>query len=140
MRKRPKTQHILCIGYFSGLLLDSLYTRWPLYPVHFLVLAGWTLFCLQNRLHSWWHGFNKVLQTFLRDFWSILTRQRHSLAADLSAAHPRWQPPVPPRRTEPPCWTEIWWLRTGRLSYSELTRHVQESGVRPFQLVVYARL
>ncbi len=29
---------------------------------------GWTHFCLQNCLNSSWHRFNKVLETFLRDF------------------------------------------------------------------------
>ncbi len=33
-----------------------------------LLLLGWTHFCLQNCLNSWWHRFNKVFETFLRDF------------------------------------------------------------------------
>ncbi len=33
-----------------------------------LLVAGWTPFCLQNCLNSSWHWFNKVLETFLRDF------------------------------------------------------------------------
>ncbi len=32
-----------------------------------LLVPGWTHFCLQNCLHSLWHRFNKVLETFLRD-------------------------------------------------------------------------
>lgn len=28
---------------------------------------GWTLFCFHSRLSSFWHRFNMVLQTFLRD-------------------------------------------------------------------------
>ncbi len=33
-----------------------------------LLVPGWTPFCLQNCLNSSWHRFNKVLETFLRDF------------------------------------------------------------------------
>ncbi len=33
-----------------------------------LLVPGWTLFCLQNCLNYSWHRFNKVLETFLRDF------------------------------------------------------------------------
>ncbi len=33
-----------------------------------LLVPGWTPFCLHNRLNSVWHRFNKMLDTFLRDF------------------------------------------------------------------------
>ncbi len=33
-----------------------------------LQVLGWAFFCLQNRLNSLWHRFNKGLETFLRDF------------------------------------------------------------------------
>ncbi len=33
-----------------------------------LLVPGWTPFWLQNCLNSLWHRFNKVLETFLRDF------------------------------------------------------------------------
>ncbi len=33
-----------------------------------LLVLGWTPFCLQNCLNSSRHRFNKVLETFLRDF------------------------------------------------------------------------
>ncbi len=33
-----------------------------------LLVPGWTPFCLQNCLNYSWHRFNKVLETFLRDF------------------------------------------------------------------------
>ncbi|AWO96124.1 Kinesin-like protein, partial [Scophthalmus maximus] len=33
-----------------------------------LLVKVWTPFCLQNCLNSSWHTFNKVLETFLRDF------------------------------------------------------------------------
>ncbi len=33
-----------------------------------LLVAGWTLFCLLDCLNSSWHRFNKMLETFLRDF------------------------------------------------------------------------
>ncbi len=33
-----------------------------------LLVPGWTPFCLQNCLNSSWHRFNKLLETFLRDF------------------------------------------------------------------------
>ncbi len=33
-----------------------------------LLVLGWTPFFLQNCLNSLWHRFNKVLETFLRDF------------------------------------------------------------------------
>ncbi len=33
-----------------------------------LLVLGWTPFCVQNCLNYSWHRFNKVLETFLRDF------------------------------------------------------------------------
>ena len=33
-----------------------------------LPVPGWTPFCLQNCLNSWWQRFNKLLETFLWDF------------------------------------------------------------------------
>ena len=33
-----------------------------------LLVPGWTPFCLQNCLNPLWHRFNKVLETFLREF------------------------------------------------------------------------
>ena len=44
-----------------------IYTHRPLSQVQLLV-KGWSPFCLQNGLNSSWHTFNKVLETFLRDF------------------------------------------------------------------------
>ncbi len=35
---------------------------------YILLVSGWTHFCLQNCFNSSWRRFNKVLETFLRDF------------------------------------------------------------------------
>ncbi len=59
-----------------------------------LLVPGWTHFCLQNCLNSLWHIFNKVLETFLRDFgpyWDDSIMQ----LLHLSAARP-CESPVPP--------------------------------------------
>ncbi len=56
------------------LLLLNIYLHIHTYTLtgHFiryiLLVPGWTPFCLQNCLNSSWHRFNKVLETFLRDF------------------------------------------------------------------------
>ncbi len=50
----------------SGYKSDALSIR-PRLP-HFIRYMGWTPFSLQNCLNSPWHRFNKVLETFLRDF------------------------------------------------------------------------
>ncbi len=38
------------------------------YTLYTLLVPGWIPFFLQNGLNSSWHRFNKVLETFLRDF------------------------------------------------------------------------
>ncbi len=43
-----------------------------------LLVTGLTPFCLQNCLNSSWHRFNKVLETFLRDFGHIDMIASHS--------------------------------------------------------------
>ncbi len=49
-----------------------IYTHTHTHTFHFirytLLVRVWTPFCLQNCLNSSWHRFNKVLETFLRDF------------------------------------------------------------------------
>ncbi len=45
-----------------------LYTLTGHFIRYTLLVPGWTPFCLQNCLNSSWHRFNKVLETFLRDF------------------------------------------------------------------------
>lgn len=47
----------------------------------------------QNCLNSWWRRFNKVLETFLKNLWSTLTWHHHTIAADFSDIHPRWESP-----------------------------------------------
>ncbi len=42
--------------------LTGYFIRYP------LLVPGWTPFCFQNCLNSSWHRFDKVLETFLRDF------------------------------------------------------------------------
>ncbi len=68
-----------------------------------------THFCLQNCLNSSWHGFNKVLETFLRDFgpyWHDSITQLlqicrlHIHDANLPFHH----------ITKMLYWIEIWWL------------------------------
>ncbi len=74
-----------------------------------LLVPGWTHFCLQNCLNSSWHRFNKVLETFLRDFGSYwhdsITQflqicRLHIHDVNLSFHH------IP----NVLYWIEIWWL------------------------------
>ncbi len=74
-----------------------------------LLVPGWTPFCLQNCLNSSWHRFNKVLETFLRDFgpyWHDSITQLlqicrlHIHDVNLSFHH------IP----KVLYWIEIWWL------------------------------
>ncbi len=74
-----------------------------------LLVPGWTLFCLQNCLNSSCHWFNKVLETFLRDFgpyWHDSITQLlqicrlHIHDVNLSFHH------IPKMLY----WIEIWWL------------------------------
>ncbi len=43
-----------------------------------LLVPGYTPLCLHNYLNSLWHRFNKVLETFLRDFGHIVMIASHS--------------------------------------------------------------
>ncbi len=90
-----------------------------------LLVPGWTPFCLQNCLNSSWHRFNKVLETFLRDFgpyWS----------ADLSAAHSWCESPVPPHPKGALLDLD---LVTVEAIWLKLTHcHVQETSLRWFEL------
>ena len=45
-----------------------LYTLTGHFIRYTLLVPGWTPFCLQNCLNPSWHRFNKVLETFLREF------------------------------------------------------------------------
>ncbi len=74
-----------------------------------LLVPGWTPFWLQNYLNSSWHRFNKVLETFLRDFgpyWHDSITQLlqicrlHKHDVNLSFHH------IP----KVLYWIEIWWL------------------------------
>ncbi len=58
-----------------------------------LLVPGWTPFCLQNCLNSSWYRFNKVLETFLRDFGPYCHDSITAVAADLSTAHPWCESP-----------------------------------------------
>ncbi len=74
-----------------------------------LLVPGWTPFCHQNCLNSSWHRFNKVLETFFRDFgpyWHDSITQLlqicrlHIHDANLPFHH------IP----KVLYWIEIWWL------------------------------
>ncbi len=58
--------------WIKGYAEDNIYIYICTLTGHFirytLLVRVWTPFCLQNCLNSSWHRFNKVLETFLRDF------------------------------------------------------------------------
>ncbi len=56
--------YIQCIYIYIYIYIHSLAT----FIRYTLLVPGWTPFCSQNCLNSSWHRFNKVLETFLRDF------------------------------------------------------------------------
>ncbi len=58
IRKHFCNLHLKCMAY----TLTGHFIRYT------LLVLGWTPFCLQNRLISSWHRFNKVLETFFRYF------------------------------------------------------------------------
>ncbi len=58
-------QHRCCR--FYG-VTKYIYTLTANFIRYTLLVPGWTPFCLQNCLNSSWHRFNKVMETFLRDF------------------------------------------------------------------------
>ncbi len=94
-----------------------------------LLVPDWILFCLQNCLNSSWHRFNKVLETVLRDFGPYW---HHAVAADLSAAHPWCESPVPPH---PKGALLDWDLVTVEAIWVKWTNcHVQETSLRWFEL------
>ncbi len=71
--KVPSPLYIyICVCVCVYVYIYTLYTYIYTLPGHFirctLLVPGWTPFCLQNCLNSSWHRFNKVLETFLRDF------------------------------------------------------------------------
>ncbi len=55
-----------------------------------LLVPGWTPFCLQNCLNSSWHRFNKVLETFLRDFGHIDMIVSHSCCRFVGCTSMMW--------------------------------------------------
>ncbi len=65
-----------------------------------LLVPGWTSFCLQNCFKSSWHRFNKVLETFLRDFGPYWHDSITQLLQICSAAHPWCESPVPPHHKD----------------------------------------
>ncbi len=96
-----------------------------------LLVPGWTPFWLQNYLNSSWHRFNKVLETFLRDFgpyWHDSIKQLlqicrlHIHDANLPFHH------IP----KVLYWIEIWWLWKPWVKWTHC--HVQETNLRWFEL------
>ncbi len=69
-----------------------------------LLVPGWTPFYLHKCLNSWWYRFNKVLETFLRDFgpyWhDSITQLLQIYDVNLPFHH------IP----KVLYWIEIWWL------------------------------
>ncbi len=96
-----------------------------------LLVPGWTSFCLQNCLNSSWLRFNKVLETFLRDFgpyWHDSITQLlqicrlHIHDVNLPFHH------IP----KVLYWIEIWWLEVIWVKWTHC--HVQETSLRWFEL------
>ncbi len=96
-----------------------------------LLVQGWTLVCLQNCLNSSWHIFNKVLETFLRDFgpyWHDSKTQflqicrLHIHDVNLPFHH------IPKMLY----WIDIWWLEAIWVKWTNC--HVQETSLRWFEL------
>ncbi len=105
---------------------------WSHTPGHFiryiLLVPGWTAFCLQNFLNSSWHRFNKVLETFLRDF-CLYSHDRITQLLQICRLH--IQDVNLPFHHIPKVlyWIEILWLWRP-FEYC----HVQETSVRWFEL------
>ncbi len=111
---------------------QSLYTLTGHFIRNILLVPVWTPFCLQNCLNSLWHRFNKVLETFLRDFdpyWHDSITQLlqicrlHIHDANFPFHH----------IAKVLYWIEIWWL--WRPIWVKWTHcHVQETSLRWFEL------
>ncbi len=75
----------------------------------YIYIYIWTPFCLQNCLNSSWHRFNKVLETFIRDFgpyWhDIIT-----LFLKICRLHIHDENLPFHHITKVLYWIEIWWL------------------------------
>ncbi len=88
--------------YYSIYMLTGHFIRYN------LLVPGWTPFWFQNCLNSSWHIFNKVLETFLRDFspyWhDNITQSLHIRDANLPFHH------IP----KVLYWIKIWLLSNGR--------------------------
>ena len=99
-----------------------------------LLVPSWTSFCLQNCLNYLWHRFNKALETFLRDFpyFSILSWEHHAVAADLSAAHPWCDSPIPPHPKDVPLDWDLVIVEATGVQWTHC--HVQETSLRWFEL------
>lgn len=62
----------LLLHFVKILYSHCMHTHRPLYQIHH-ASTGLDSFCVWNCLDSWCHRCSKVLETSLRDFWSILT-------------------------------------------------------------------
>ncbi len=60
--------YIQCQYSVPQIIFYRIYTLTGHFIRYTLFVPGWTPFCLQNCLNSSWHRFNKMLETFLRDF------------------------------------------------------------------------
>ncbi len=96
------------------------------------LVPGWTHFCLLNCLNSSWHRFNKVLETFLRDFgpyWhDSITQLLQIYRLHIHDANL----PVP---THPKAALLDWDLVTVEAIWVKWTHcHVQETSLRRFEI------
>ncbi len=66
--KNKNKWNILSHLYLYIYIYIYIYTLTGHFIRYTLLVPGWTPFCLQNCLDFPWHWFNKVLETFLRDF------------------------------------------------------------------------
>ncbi len=98
-----------------------------------VLIQSWTHFCLQNCFNSSWHRFNKVLETFLRDFdpyWHDSITQ----LLQICRLHIHDESPVPPH---PKGALLDWDLGTVEAVWVKWTHcHVQETSLRWFELCV----
>ncbi len=104
-----KSQKFCMLPYFYACLILHAYTLTDHFIRYTLLVPGWTPLCLQNCFNYSWHRFNKVLETFLRDFgpywYDSITRllqicRLHIHDANLPFHH------IP----KVLYWIEIWWL------------------------------
>ncbi len=127
----------LSVRKMNNKLYIYIYTLTGHFIMYTLLVQGWTPFCLQKCLNSLWHRFNKVLETFLRDFgpyWhdsitQLLQICQLHIHANLPFHH------IP----KVLYWIEIWWLWRP-FEWSELIVLFKKTSLRWFELLWHGAL